>query len=396
MYPIRLTTLPFLFMLIFLHGCQPQEMIRVGLVESSHSRPSFSDDTDSQSLITCARIHRQYLDSLPSSYRATIAGKTYPLSWLQHSMDEFISFLETHPSPDIMNGWLKKYYRIIAAEGRKGKYAQEMLVTGYYEPLFAGNHMHKPPYIYPLYSPPSSIVKQKKKKSSASSIGRINSKGRFVPFWTRAEIENSSKLTGNELVYLKDPIDSFLLHVQGSGRIQFPDGTIKPVRFAGHNGHKYKSIGKLLVDEGKLTLKEASIPTIRAYLEKHPEDQQRVLQSNPRFIFFKWGNTKKAQGSLGQPLTPGRSIAIDRKALPDSTFAWLETQIPVIDEKGKIVTWKTTRRFVFPQDSGAAIKGTGRVDIFWGSGLYAKTAANHMKEPGRLYFFIKKGFKAEH
>lgn len=388
--------LSLLFVLMLLNGCQKQQSTFAGPLLPENSLPVFIDDTHQQSLLSCAYVHKKYLTSRSANYRATIAGKSYPRSWLLLSIDEFIAFLEKNPTLENIDTWLKKNYLIIPAEGRQRSQDKKMLVTGYYAPLFAGSYKRQAPYLYPLYSVPGSLISRRNATTGQQSVGRLNNNNRLIPFWTRAEIENSRLLAGHELVYLKDPVDAFLLHVQGSGTILLPDGKQKPIRFAGHNGHKYRSIGKLLVDEGKFTLEEASIPAIRSYLAKHPDELQRILQSNPRFIFFTWSDSHNPKGSLGQPLTPGRSIAIDRKVLPDSTFAWLETTIPVIDKNGKIIQWQSSHRFVFPQDSGAAIQGTGRVDIFWGSGLYAETAANHMKESGKLYFFIKKGFGTGH
>lgn len=355
----------------------------------------FADDGDRQSLLACARTHRDYLASLPAGYRVTISATSYPLSWLRLSLDEFIALLENTTAPQALSDRIVKDFTVIEAGGKPGTSGNEMLVTGYYEPLFAGSLERKGPYQYPLYGLPETLVVQSDPtKTCKKRVGRRGNDGAFRPFWSRAEIETSHYLSGTELAYLKDPFDAFLLHVQGSGRIMLPDGSQRTVRFAGHNGHAYKSIGSLLVKEGKLTLEESSVPAIRRYLDNHPGEMQRILHYNPRYIFFTWGDELPPHGSLGQPLTAGRSIAIDRKALPDTLVGWLETSMPVVDDKGGIEGWRTSRRFVLPQDSGAAIQGTGRVDLFLGSGLYAETAAGTMREKGRLLFFIKKGYTA--
>ena len=128
---------------------------------------------------------------------------------------------------------------------------------------------------------------------------------------------------------------------------------------------------------------------IRQYLREHPSEMKRVLHFNSKFIFFKLEDGEP-QGSLGEALTPGRSIAVDREALPVGALAYIITQRPIIDPIGTVTGWEPLRRFVLPQDSGAAIKGTGRADVFWGDGLYAETAAGLMKEKGQLYFLVKK------
>jgi membrane-bound lytic murein transglycosylase A len=144
-----------------------------------------------------------------------------------------------------------------------------------------------------------------------------------------------------------------------------------------------------LVDEKKITLREASIPKIRSYLHNNPKDMTRVLNHNRRYIFFDWGTGNSPRGSSGVPLTPERSVAIDGDVLPMKTVAFLLTERPVLDEDGNISHWQPMHRFVFPQDTGAAIKGSGRVDLYWGSGDFAEKAAGSMKQQGKLYFLIK-------
>ncbi|MBU0961152.1 MAG: MltA domain-containing protein, partial [Proteobacteria bacterium] len=206
-------------------------------------------------------------------------------------------------------------------------------------------------------------------------------------------IEKNNLAAGNELVYLNDPVDNFILHVQGSGKIQLQDGSIRSIHYSTSNGLEYFSIGKLLVDQGKMTLQEASIPSIRDYLRTHPDEQEAILHHNSKFIFFRWEQSGDPIGSLGEPLTPGRSIAIDRAMLPHATLAFLVSRKPVLNDAGEIDTWVPLHRFVFPQDTGSAIQGTGRADLFWGSGNYAKQAAGNMKEAGALYFLVKNKFE---
>jgi membrane-bound lytic murein transglycosylase A len=342
--------------------------------------------------VHCANLQKEYLEALASDHSATLGNIVYPLAWLQQSMEEFISILKETPDSLELNSRIREDFILYQAAGRSKHKNGEMLVTGYYAPLFDGSLDQKEPYIYPLYSVPKDLINQKDQSTGTKTIGRLDDNGTLLPYWTRAEIEKNNLLAGEELVYLKDPFEAFLLHIQGSGRIQFPDGSQKSVRFASHNGHTYKSIGKLLVDEKKLSLEKASIPSIRHYYDTHPEEQQRILNHNPRFIFFTWGDDMPPRGSIGKPLTAGRSIAIDKSVLPTELPAWLVTERPRVDADGQIIDWVTTTRFVLPQDSGAAIKGPGRVDLFWGNGIYAEIAANHMKAEGKLYFLVKKGY----
>lgn len=350
--------------------------------------PPFSDDLDTLSLIQSAERQLAYLTKLPPEKSTNFEDGKFETELLRRSLETLIHKLRTHPDREELNHFLKSNYHVYQAGGRKGKMGRRMLVTGYYEPLFDGSLTRQEPYIYPVYRIPDSLVVRS--QGDQKEVGRYDRNGHFLPYWSRADIENNKLLKGYELVYLRDPFDAFLLHVQGSGRIRLPDTTIRSVRFAGSNGLDYNSIGKLLVDEKIMPLEEVTIPAIRTYLEQNPTERQRILHHNPRYIFFAWGDNRGPIGSSGQVLTPGRSIAMDVSALPSGTIGYLTSKRPVTDNDGTITGWTSLHRFVFPQDTGAAIKGTGRVDVFWGNGTYARTAANNMKEKGNLYFLVLK------
>jgi len=360
---------------------------------ASEEVPLFIDDTDLSSLITCAERQAAYLKKQPPGTVVTFGQDQYPYHWLLQSIQDLLAKLQQSPGVDELNRFLQENYLVYQAGGRKEQRGRTMLVTGYYEPVFEGSLTRISPYLTPIYSPPDSLVTVSKSDKNNKRVGRYNDQNVLVDYWSRAEIETGDLLKEYELAYLKDPFDAFLLHVQGSGRIQFPDKSVKSVRFAGSNGLGYNSIGKLLVDEDIMPLAEVNIPAIRSYLQQHPEQQRRILHHNPRYIFFNWGkNNSGPVGSSGEVLTAGRSIAMDTASLPGGSIAFLMTQKPVIEQTGSIAEWVPMNRFVFPQDSGAAIKGTGRVDVFWGNGSYAETTANHMKEEGKLFFLVKKGY----
>jgi membrane-bound lytic murein transglycosylase A len=354
-----------------------------------------SDDMDMGSLIECSRRQVAYLKKQDPKKVIAFGTDYYDNRWLLLSLEEFLAKLEQHPRAEELDRFLRDNYLLYQAGGRKDRRGRHMLVTGYYEPTFEGSLTNSPPFLTPLYTPPKSLVTGKGNGGDRMDrTGRYDHDNRFVDYWSRAEIETTGVLAGNELVYLKDPFDAFLLHVQGSGKIRLTDNSIRSVRFAGSNGLGYNSIGKLLVDEKKMALEEVNIPAIRGYLIDNPEERQRILHHNPRFIFFDWGDAQGPRGSSGEILTPGRSIALDGATLPGQ-MGYLVSRMPTTGADGRIIGWKPLTRFVFPQDSGAAIKGAGRVDIFWGEGEYAEIAANHMKEQGKLYFFVKKGYSGE-
>jgi membrane-bound lytic murein transglycosylase A len=355
-----------------------------------HEFPEFIDDMDRASLIECAGHHLSYLTGRDPSEINTVGRDQYSNGWLRYSIASFLEKLATNPSPADLRLFLSDNYLIYQAGGREDQNDRRMLVTGYYEPLFEGNLIRQAPFLWAIYAPPPSLVTSLGSKGEVST-GRIDQDRQVISYWSRKEIETTPELLrGNELVFLKDPFDAFVLHVQGSGKIQFPDKSVRPIHFAGSNGHPYKSIGKLLVDEQALTLEEVTVPAIRKYLELHPDQQQRILNHNPRFIFFQWGDDMGPKGSYNEVLTPGRSIAIDNQVLPGGALGYLISRAPQIGESGQIGGWKQITRFVCPQDSGEAIKGGGRVDIFWGGGQDAEFTAGHMKETGKLFFLVKK------
>ena len=355
------------------------------------SLPFIYDDYDNDSLITALNHHLDYLKSKNGSSGYHIAQKYYSNQELQESLHLFLEIIKTRPSHRQLNRKIFRNFTVYQAAGRDGYGRGNMLITGYFEPVLKGSLQRQGAFRYPIYSIPDSLITQKSAEDGKKQIGRFDRNNSFVPYWDRKEIEELGIGCGFELVYLNNPLDAYLLHVQGSGTILLDNGETRKIRFATSNGHEYSSIGKLLVDEGKIPLEQVTIPTIREYLDNHPLERQRIFYHNPRYIFFQWEKSNHVIGSLGQPLTPGRSIAIDKKILPAGLIGYLATRKPVVDkQRNSISHWRRMRRFVLPQDSGNAIQGSGRVDLFFGNGQYAEIAAGHMKEKGKLFFLVKK------
>lgn len=385
---ILLITIISLVVQLSLIGCGKRPSL---IPLDAHNYPYFDDIENKQSLISATLTQIQYLKQFPPRNEISIAGNLYSNKWLLESAKTFLRILNKSQSSDELAKLVNSSFIVYQAGGRDNKPAKEMLITGYYEPLLEGSLEKKYPFLYPLYSRPDNLVT--KDSQNENSIGRLDDAGSIKPYWTRAEIEEGNLLTGNELVYLKDPVDAFSLHVQGSGKIILPDNSIRSIHYAGSNGREYSSIGKLMVDQEIMQLAEVTMPKIREYIQLHPEQMKPILHHNKKFIFFSWAKTNAhPKGSAGVNLTPGRSIAIDPTILPMGTIAYLTTKQPIVNENGKVVSWRSFQRFVMPQDSGSAIKGAGRADIFWGNDKYAKIAAGTMKEKGQLFFLIKKGY----
>ncbi len=382
----RLATLLLLWLLLA-GGCVKQPSL---LPLHGDEIPFFYDDAFHAPLLNSLAHQIDYLKTGPSEKETVIENTTYNRSDLISSLKHFSDILSSSTHPFILDNSIRENYLVYQAGGRKKDGRNVMLVTGYYEPLLEGSLTKKRPFIYPLYSKPDSLLHRKNKKTHQIEKGRVDDRGNFLPYWTRGEIEKHDMAKGYELVYLKNRFDAFILHIQGSGKIRLRDGSLRSVHYATDNGRKYNSIGKLLADEKKMALKDVTIPTIKEFLKQHPNDQERIYFHNKKFIFFKWEKEDGPFGSIGKPLTPGRSIAIDGKALPMTAIGYLITRQPVFDSEGRVAGWKPLHRFVIPQDTGSAIKGTGRVDIFFGNGEGARATAGIMKEPGKLYFLIKK------
>ncbi len=265
---------------------------------------------------------------------------------------------------------------------RGGK--EQGLITGYYEPLLFGSLEPDERYRYPLYQQPESLLTihlgdvypdLKDRRLRGQLRG-----DRIVPFYSREEIEsNRALLAGNELIWLDNRDDVFFLHIQGSGRIQLPDGTLLGAGYSNQNGHPYVPIGRILLQDGELAREEISLFTIRQWLDDNPGKAESLLNRNPSYVFFVLRNNPENGpiGSLNVPLTPERSIAIDPKLVKLGTPMWLMTNYP--GNPGK-----QYNRLVVAQDTGGAIKGTLRADLFWGYGEDAERAAGNMKEPVRL------------
>ncbi|MCX4165864.1 MULTISPECIES: murein transglycosylase A [Paraburkholderia] len=244
------------------------------------------------------------------------------------------------------------------------------LVTGYYEPLLRGSRTRHGIYQTALYRWPAGYRT-----------------GTELP--TRSQLERSGVLNGNELVWVDDPIEAFFLQVQGSGRVVMEDGSVMRVGFGGTNNQPYRSIGRWLLDRGEVTPAQATMQGIKAWARANPGRVDALLDTNPRFVFFRempnsepapGGGADGPIGALGVPLTPERSIAVDPSSIPLGTPVFLQTTRPLTNQP--------MNRLVFAQDTGSAIKGGVRADYFWGLGDDAGDLAGKMKQAGRMWLLL--------
>jgi membrane-bound lytic murein transglycosylase A len=293
---------------------------------------------------------------------------------------EFVrAFLQQHLTP----------YRVVRVTGRKREHTG--LITGYYEPLLMGARERSEKFATPLYGRPddllvvdlAAVIPELKGKRVR---GRLDG-NKVVPFYSRAETRGAKSLEGHEIVWVESALDAFLLEVQGSGRVQLTTGETIRLQYDDQNGHPYRSIGKYLVDQGVMPLEQVNMPAIRAWLTANPQRLREVLDSNPSVVFFREQPLDDAaigpKGALGVPLTAGRSIAIDPKFGTLGAPVFLATTAPG--------TGLPLRRLTVAQDTGGAIAGPVRADLFFGFGAAAGEQAGLMKHDGQMWLLWPKG-----
>jgi membrane-bound lytic murein transglycosylase A len=258
------------------------------------------------------------------------------------------------------------------------------LFTGYFEPEIKGSRQRQGRFTQPIWGKPVDLVtvdlgRFRPDLGGERLVGRVDN-GRLLPYPTRAEIERGA-LEGKAPVvaWTDDPVDLAIMQIQGSGRVLLEDGSVLRLGVAGTNGHKFLGIGKVMKDEGRLG-SDTSMPAIRAWLKAHPDEGLGLLARNPRYIFYGINaGTDGPLGTEGVALTPGRSLAVDPRFVPLGMPVWVDS----VDPDGKKL-----RRLMVAQDTGAAIKGPVRGDVFWGAGEAAFRMAGRMKSPGRLVVFL--------
>lgn len=391
---IRLSGI-FLGLVLLLSGCAPVKAptivetppVLVRLLPSAY--PALSDDLNYEGLGRCMQMSLSYLRKVPGDRSFAFGADSYTAAHLIRSLEVFQEFIQTGPPADQLSALVKKDFLIYRAAGL----SEKVLFTGYYEPVLQGSLKETTLYRYPLYTRPEDLITVDLSAFSARYAGETIT-GRFtgqtlVPYYDRKTIENREVFKGRALAWVGDPVDLFFLHIQGSGKIVLDTGKTLNVHYHAANGHPYRSIGKILIDQGKIPKAEISMQAIRAYLKSHPEEQEAVLSANPSYVFFKT-ETDGPLGNLNVPLTPGRSIAVDRKIFPPAALMYIQTQKPVMTEAGRIGAWEDFGRFALNQDTGGAITGPGRADIFWGNGPYAELAAGHLQHRGDMYFIVLK------
>ena len=354
---------------------------------------TFTDDLDRDSLRAALQRSLRYIKRLPPDRLLPFVGQHITANRQRETLEAFLHLLEHTPTAEALNTAIHDQFDIAQAAGRQGQ--GDVLVTSYYEAYLDGSLKPTAAYTYPLYTRPRDLIDidlaRFRSDWSGERLAARFDNGEILPYFTRRDIDEAGVLRGRalEFVWLRDQVDGFFLHIQGSGAIHLPDGQVMRVNYAASNGHPYRSIGQFLMQQGRMTAEEVTMQRLQGYLRANKAEQAAILSHNPRYIFFRQVRDGPV-GSLSLILVPGRSIAADPRLFPAAGLAFLQTQQPVLDANHQVVGWKPLARFVTNHDTGSAIQGPGRVDLFWGSGEAAEAAAGRLKHQGALMFLVKR------
>ncbi|MBI4249711.1 MAG: MltA domain-containing protein [Elusimicrobia bacterium] len=358
--------------------------------------PAFNDDLPKETLSRAIDRSLAYLKS--ASFRLhQIGGASYSRDFLIESLEDFKRLWKSAPDEKSFLESLRRNFDVYQSTGSDN--AGKVVFSSYYEPTLPARDKPDAKFKFPLYArPPDMVDIQLKdfnpKWEDEKIIGRVSG-NKVSPYFTREEIDLDKALAGRnlELAWLSSNFDRLSLHIQGSGRLVFAGGVEKRAQFAATNNYPYRSVGLILIETGAMNRDEVTHERVRQYFEDHPEAGEWVIAKNKRYTFFEIKDIEpdsEPLGTIRQQLTPGRSIAFDPQVAPLGILAFMETLIPSAAENGKLLGVIPAARFVVLQDTGGAIKGPGRVDLFAGHGPQAHTLATNLWYPGRLFLVIKK------
>jgi len=311
------------------------------------------------------------------NYMAKPSSKAfYPYGDITHehavkSLQELKKLVASELSPQQMNAVLRERFDTYISVGCDDQ--GTVLFTGYYTPIFDGSPIRTDRFKYPLNKSPNDLLKG----PDGTILGQNGTDGQIRQYPSREDIQKSNILSGNELVWLGDPFEVYIVHVQGSAKIRMPDGQIKTVGYAAHNGWEYQSIRQKMIADGKFTEKNINMKAMIDYFKVHPEEVDMYVNKNPRFVFFK-SEEGDPRGSLNESVTPFRTIATDKTIYPRAMFAFAAVDLdrPI--------------GFALDQDTGGAIRAAGRCDVYIGVGDQAGELAGKTYREGQLYYlFIK-------
>ena len=302
----------------------------------------FGDDLDADSLRAAVRYSLDYLQRLPPDHVVGVQPRRFTAQEIIASLKAFEELLDDWRCEACFSRQLRARFDLVPSS--PDSESSQVLFTGYYQPVIDGSLVPTEKFRYPLYGRPADlIIAEQVTLNEPAKVEKIVGRAegeRFLPYYTRREIDEEGLLRGRglEIAWVADPVELFFLHIQGSGIIRLADGRQLSVGYAAQNGWPYRSIGRLLIDGGKITKEEMSLQSLRRYLNDHPREQSDILTYNESYVFFRL-NQAGALGSLEVPVTAGRSIATDSRLFPKGALALIQTEIPVIDSAGRLAGW---------------------------------------------------------
>lgn len=349
-----------------------------------------ADDLDKSSLIQVIHNQLASMEDMDPDREVRLGALTLTIGHLQTTLREFLSLLDEDLPVDDWSRKIRENFYFYEAGGGKHK---QVLFTGYYTPVIEASRFWTSEYRYPLYKTPDfperiRFVGYKKNHSDENSpFSPYGSQGKF----TRKDIDEYLVLKNQnlEIAWLKDDVERFFLHIQGSGILRYMDGSVQGVRYMGSNNYPYRGVGQLMIEDGVLPPSHGSMQGIKRHLRNNPDDIKKYFYKNPRYIFFDLADGNP-RGSGGGEVVGERSIATDKRQYPPGGLAFIMAVKPVLSDRDEIVTWENFSRFVVDQDTGSAIRGPGRADLYFGIGKRAGVAAGHYMQRGKMYYLIKK------
>lgn len=360
-------------------ACAPVLRPPAGVLRKVSALPRIVDDGDRPALRAAVGESLRYFERLPADRVVPFGTATRTAAEMRAALSELSAFLATGPSPEALAAELGRRFEVLRATP-----PADVLFTGYYLPTLPARDARDARFRTPILGRPPDLVTVALGDLGAPCgcreplVGRVV-RGALAPYATRAEIEGGVTGGAPILAWVEDPVGLFFLQIQGSGVLTFPDGSQRTIGFAASNGHPYVSVGRLLVERGELALEQASMANIGHWVASRPEEGPRLLRENPRYVFFRPLDGPPV-GSLGVPVTGGRTIATDPAVFPPGALAFVH--VPATGPS------RALSRLVLNQDAGAAIRGPGRVDIYFGAGTEAETTAGRLRSPGELYFLV--------
>lgn len=363
--------------------------------------PHFSDSLDFSGFIPALNQSLVYYNRLPGDRIVAFGPDQYSAGHMIQSLEVLRAFVETRPPAKAVNRFIRERFHVYASTAND---KDQVLFTGYFEPTYSGSLYPDERFQYPLYPVPEDLVEIDLAKFSDRYQGHDRLRGRVkenqvVPYFSRKEINQMPDfhLQAPPVAWLENRVDRFFLEIQGSGRIQTPENKIVRIRYAGSNGNAYRSIGRYLIDKQEIEKEQMSMQAIRQWLEANPHRVEEVLSYNDSFVFFDVG-TGGPFGNINVTLTPLRAMATDYRIFPKGALCFIETRLPgegssglteAADEESP-ESWPPVSLFVMNQDTGGAIRGPARADLFCGSDEYARFTAGHMNVRGNIYFLVMK------